>query len=188
MQIHGITLFELLISLAVAAIVGMLALPSFDSLVASQRSAAVLNQMIGTVQYARNAAATMRQTVTICPGEKDTCGKRNTWQHGVNIFIDRNRNGKMDKQDTVLTRLPGIVDGKLYWRSFRNRSYLQFRSTGLTNWQNGNFLFCTDSQNLKHARMIILNAQGRARKSPDSDNDGIVEDAQGENITCPSIP
>ena len=88
MQFHGTTLFELIVSLAIAAIVAMLALPSFDNLIASQRSAAALNQMIGTVQYARNAAATMRQTITICPGQINKCGKRNTWESGVNIFID----------------------------------------------------------------------------------------------------
>jgi len=34
--------------------------------------------------------------------------------------------------------------------------------------------------------MIILNAQGRVRVARDVDGDGIVEDAAGRPVSCPS--
>ena len=82
--------------------------------------------------------------------------------------------------------MPRLGEGeRFYWRSFRNRSYLMIRPSGLTDWQNGNFLYCPESGDPRLARQIVINAQARVRHARDSDGDGIVEDARGRAVVCP---
>ena len=105
---------------------------------------------------------------------------------GTLIFIDRNRDGRRDPDEPVLRWLPGLDSGgRIYWRSFRNRSYLQFNPSGLTNWQNGNLLYCPRNGDAHFAREVIINAAARPRKAPDLNHDDIPEDANGQPVRCP---
>jgi type IV fimbrial biogenesis protein FimT len=87
--------------------------------------------------------------------------------------------------DDVLRGIPALPAGStVFWRSFRNRPYLVFQPTGLTDWQNGHFLFCPASGNARDARQVVLNPQGRLRQMTDRDGDGIVEDTSGRPVRC----
>jgi len=186
MAARGFTLIELLVTLAVAAILLGMAGPAFRELVARQRGAAAMNQLIGAVAAARAEAITYRRTVTLCPGRGGRCLGRNQWHAGALIFHDGNGNGRIDGADRVVTALPALDAGqRIYWRSFRNRSYLQFFPRGFTAWQNGSFLYCPPDDDARLARMAIVNAQGRVRRAPDADGDGIVENASGDPVACP---
>jgi len=183
----GFTVIELLVTLAVAGVLTGLAVPAFRGYLERSRSTVALNQMLGGLQSARYAAISLRTAVTICPSaDAARCGPRDTWHLGTLIFADRNRNGARDANEDVLHWLPAFEHGgRIYWRSFRNRSYLQFTATGMTDWQNGNFLYCPANRDARLAREVILNAQARPRKAYDTDGDGIVEDANGDPVRCP---
>lgn len=186
MAARGFTLIELLVTVAVAAIVLGMASTAFRELVARQRGAAAMNQLIGAVASARAEAITYRRTVTLCPGRAGRCLGRNQWHAGALIFHDGNGNGRVDGSDRVVRALPALRDGeRLYWRAFRARSYLQFHPRGYTAWQNGSFLYCPPDDDARFARMAIVNAQGRVRSARDEDGDGVVENASGEPVTCP---
>lgn len=183
----GVTLPEMLVALAIVGVMTGFALPAFQGFVQQNKSAAALNQLIGAVQFARTAAITMRNTVTLCPAEDArTCGPRDTWHNGAIIFVDSDRNGGRQNDETVLRTLPALARGsRVYWRSFRNRSYLSFTSTGLTAWQNGSFRYCPPSGDPTLIREVILNPAGRLRRATDHDGDGVVEDATGAPVSCP---
>jgi type IV fimbrial biogenesis protein FimT len=183
---RGFTLVELLVTVVVSVLLLSLALPSFHNLVAGQRSAAAINQMVGAVNTARSLAITGGRVVTLCPGRGGECLGRNQWHQGMLIFVDHNGNGRLDGSERVAQALPPLSPGeRLYWRSFRNRSYLQFQPRGYTQWQNGNFLYCPPDLQPEQARMAILNAQGRLRTARDVNGNGVVEDAGGRDVRCP---
>jgi len=187
MKPAGLSLVELLITLVVAAVLLRLAVPAFGDLAAASRSAAALNQLIGAVNTARSSAVTHYDTVTLCPGAARACLGRDQWHRGALVFLDRDGDGRVSANEPVLRRLPTVEGGgRVYWRSFGNRSYLQFLPRGFTPWQNGNFLYCPASRDPRQARMIILNAQGRIRTARDRNGDGIVEDAAGKPVSCPA--
>ncbi len=183
----GFTLAEMLVTVAVVGILSGLALPAFRTFVERNRSVVALNQLVGSLQGARHAAVSLRTTVTLCPSATDVdCGERDTWHLGTLIFADRNANGRREADEHVLRWLPGFDTGaRIYWRSFRNRSYLQIRPTGLTDWQNGNLLYCPADGDAHFARQVIINAQARPRTAPDANHDGIAEDANGQPLRCP---
>jgi type IV fimbrial biogenesis protein FimT len=183
---RAFTLPELLVTLAIAAAALVLAVPAFHDLLAAQRATAALNQIVGAVALARTEAILQRRTVTLCPGSNGVCLGRDQWHHGALVFIDSDRNGRRDEGERLVGALPGLRPGeRIYWRSFRNRSYLQFHPRGYTDWQNGSFLYCPSGGQARHARMIILNAQGRVRVARDADGDGVAEDADGSGLRCP---
>ena len=197
----GLTLVELLTTLAVAGILVASASGGAAHLIEQHRAGAAVNQMLGAVRFARHAAVAHRTSATLCPADgaqslqpgsargnpsQERCGRRNTWHNGALVFLDRNANGRFDGSDALLRRMPRLREGdRFYWRSFRNRSYLMIRPSGLTDWQNGNFLYCPESGDPRFARQIVINAQARVRHARDSDGDGIVEDARGRAVECP---
>ena len=187
--VAGLTLVELLTTLAVAGILVATASGGAAHLVGQHRAGAAVNQMLGAIRFARHAAVTHRSPATLCPADgarQNKCGRRNTWHNGALVFLDENANGRFDGGDVLLRRLPPLGEGdRFYWRSFRNRSYLMIRPSGLTDWQNGNFLFCPRGGDPRYARQIVINAQARVRHARDGDGDGIVEDARGRPVTCP---
>lgn len=183
---HGYTLTELLVALAIASVLYGVALPFMHDFPAGQRAVASGNAIIGAVQLARSSAIIYRVPVTLCPNDSGQCGTRRHWSEGGLIFSDPNRNAKLDDGEVLHGHLPSLRKGeKLYWRSFRNRSYLRFLPTGLTPWQNGHFQYCPADGDPRFSRQIVLNAQGRVRRSRDKDGDGIVEDVQGRPLRCP---
>ena len=183
----GFTLTEILVTLAVVGVMTGFALPAFHGIVERNRSAVALNQLLGALQSARNAAITLRTAVTLCPSATDAaCGARDSWHQGTLIFADHNRDGLRDPTEQVVRWLPGFDNGaRIYWRSFRNRSYLQMSPTGMTDWQNGNLLYCPPDGDPHFAREVIINAQARPRTAPDKNRDGIAEDANGQPLRCP---
>ena len=184
---QGLTLVELLTTLAVAGILVTTASGGATRLLDHHRAGAAVNQMLGAIRFARHAAVAHRSPATLCPADGgDRCGRRNTWHNGTLVFLDGNANGRFDGNDVLLRRMPSLRQGdRFYWRSFRNRSYLMIRPNGLTDWQNGNLLYCPASDDPRFARQIVINAQARVRHARDSDGDGIVEDARGRPVRCP---
>jgi type IV fimbrial biogenesis protein FimT len=182
---RGLSLIELIVTLALSAILLRLALPGFQDLLASQRAAAASNAITATIALARTSAIVYRLPVLVCPNDMGQCGNRTHWPRGALVFADRNNNRQRDDEEPLYGTLPAFEAGaSVEWRSFRNRSYLLFLPDGLTDWQNGHFQYCPNSNNPRHARQIIVNAQGRTRLAPDSDRDGIRENAQGQPLQC----
>ncbi|MDA1074002.1 MAG: GspH/FimT family pseudopilin [Proteobacteria bacterium] len=182
---HGFTLPELLLALLISTLTAGLALPGFSSMIRQHQSAAVVNGLIGNVRFARHAAINMRSRVTLCPGSPSGCFSSNQWHRGAIIFLDDNADGRLQSSEVIIKRIaPMASDGRILWRSFRNRTYLQFAANGLSIWQSGHFLYCPADGDARYARQIILNARGRSRLARDTDGDGIAEDAQGRALTC----
>ena len=183
--VGGVTLAEVLTTLAAGALLMAVALPAFDGLLARERAGSAINQMLGAVQFTRAAAVSHRVSAALCPGAEDRCGRRNSWHDGALAFLDPNGNGQRDSGEEILMRLPPLPAGqRIYWRAFRNRTALVFRPSGLTDWQSGNFLYCPPDGDATGARQIVLNVEGRARRAVDADGDGVVEDSAGRPVVC----
>lgn len=182
---RGLTLGELLAALGVVAVLAAVAAPGMSGLVRHRQAEAATEQMLRAVRYTRGLAVTRRVTATLCPGAGERCGPRNAWHEGAFVFLDRDGDGHRTPGEPIAQRMPPLPRGyRVTWRSFRNRVSLSMRPTGLTDWQSGNLLICPPDGNPAGARQLIVNAQGRVRHARDSDGDGIVENAEGEPVSC----
>ena len=182
---RGATLAELMTALAITAILVGAAAPNMATLVSGREADAAIERMRAAVQMARQFAVARRTTATLCPGSGETCGQRDTWHDGALLFLDANSNARREPGEAILHRVAPLPTGyRLTWRSFRNRTSLSMRPTGLTDWQNGAMLLCPPDADPANARLLVINAQGRMRLARDSDGDGIVERANGRAVVC----
>lgn len=91
---HGFTIIELLVTLAIAALILGLAAPSFNEFRRNGRLTGTANDFLATVQIARTEAIKRQQPVSICataddptdPAADCTLGRFNNWL----VFIDLN--------------------------------------------------------------------------------------------------
>ena len=182
----GYTLLELLITLALTAVLLQMAIPGMRALLAGQRASAASNAIIAAIALARSSAIVHRNHVVVCPRQSSQrCGGRADWANGALIFADTDGNRRFDAGELLYGSLPAFESGaSLVWRSFRNRSYLLFTPAGVTDWQNGHFQYCPADGNPRFARQIIINAVGRTRLARDKDGDGVAETARGAPLRC----
>jgi len=180
----GLTLFELLVVLAITSILIGIAVPSMANFVRQAESVSLSNQLIGLVHYARTASISQGVTITIC-GSGDSLQCDNQWSKHILIFADKNDNGELDEEDHLLQDRSLFNPGdKLIWRSFRNKPYLQLHPTGITYYQNGNFTYCPADKNIQYSRHWILNISGHLRLARDTNGNGILENTKGKDIHC----
>ena len=182
---RGATMMELMTTLAVAAALAGAAAPGMANLVGRSQADAAIGQLRDAVQFARQLAIARRVTATLCPGSGNACGRRNSWHEGALVFLDGNANGRRETGEEIISRLPPLPAGyRVTWRSFRNRTSLSMRPTGLTDWQNGSMLLCPPDGDARQARLLVVNAHGRVRLARDRNGDGVVERANGRAVSC----
>ena len=195
----GFTIIELLTTMLIISMLGGLAVAGYQSQLKAQRADNALTDFMIFIQSGRSAAIIQRTEVVLCPAAwtpsfgatvaantPSHCGSSNTWDQGAVAFTDHNSDLQINGQDEVIALLPRNYAGlKITWRAFRNRSYLRFNKSGLTDWQNGRFIFCSSSADPEATRQITINSAGRIYPSYDYDTDGIHEDNNGRSIICP---
>lgn len=184
MKGSGFTIVELLVVLAIVAILLLSALPSFDSMVKRNQTTASLNRLVGAINHTRHAAVQYGATTTLCAVK--TTGKcGNSWTEDLTVFTDHNRNAWLDEEDEVISiiRSFGSSDS-VKWRSFQNRQYLQMTALGYTNFQNGNFVVCPGNGDARLARQIVVNVQGRVRINRSVNEAGHPVDRNKKALRC----
>jgi type IV fimbrial biogenesis protein FimT len=70
----GLTLIELMVAVAVLAILLSIGIPSFQSLVAQNRATSAANELQSTLQFARSTAIAQARPVTVCAATNFTGG------------------------------------------------------------------------------------------------------------------
>jgi type IV fimbrial biogenesis protein FimT len=80
----GFTLMELMFTIAVAGILAAVAVPSFRTMMASNRLVTQANEIVGAVQFARSQAITRNGAMTLCrtdAEDDDECaGSSDEWE------------------------------------------------------------------------------------------------------------
>lgn len=159
MRCRGFTLIEIMVAIAVLAILLSIGLPAFGSLIDNQRMDSSVNSLLRSINQTRTEATRRNRHITMAPLSGD-------WSNGWNIFIDANNNGALDAGEIVLhEELPARVH-HVHVNS-PLASYLRYNAQGeseLLNggFQSGTFSFCPNEAAAK-GRQVIINRIGRAR-------------------------
>lgn len=89
---NGFTLLELMVTLAVAAILVTVAVPSMARLMRENQASTTVNELIYALRLARNEAVTRKLPVAVCASDGDECTGGNDWDQGWLVFTDPNGN------------------------------------------------------------------------------------------------
>ncbi len=158
MKTQGMTLIELLSALAVAAVLGLVAVPSLYETLQNHRlrsSALTLFQVLSSAR----ASAVMRSShVSVWNTDGD-------WRSGVEIFLDDNKDGELNSGEQLLYR----AAPQNHTQISGNRwvaNYIKFHADGSAHtasgaFQVGTITVCSDQ--LDRGYHIILSIGGRLR-------------------------
>ena len=97
---RGFSLFELIMTLALVALILTLGLPSFGSLVADQRLRVEADALFHAVHLARKASIVRRRVVSLCPSDDgESCTPGYDWSGGWIVFanVDRDDPPQVDE-------------------------------------------------------------------------------------------
>ncbi len=157
----GVTLIELIFTIAVLATLVSISLPALGSLVQGAQARGARGSLMTSLALARASAIASNAQVAICPSaNQNDCAGDIWWQHGWIVFVDTNRNGIRDADEPVL-EVAGPQAG-IAIATTAGRVYASFRGDGGSPGTNLTFTLC-DRRGAAKAATLVINNGGRVR-------------------------
>ncbi|MFN4104343.1 MAG: GspH/FimT family pseudopilin [Tepidimonas sp.] len=187
----GFTLIEMMVTVAVLAIILAIGVPNLQGFIASSRLRSATQDLYGALQTARAEAIRRNTRVTVCKADATlaACQNGGDWHGGWIVFIDRTPGTapNIDSTDTVLLIQPAAnpsIQIRGNGRTNGPATYVSYTADGASKQLNGAFLagtirVCSTSAALSNdnrARNLVINASGRI----------VAETPTGVASTCPA--
>lgn len=161
-QSRGLTLIELLMTLAIIATMIAAAAPAFGNLIHSTQAQTSRSALTTALNTARIFAASKTAHVVVCPSrDQQYCGHTTEWQHGWLIFIDADEDGLRDPAEELLGVGEAQPDGVAIV-STAGRTRVDYRPDGSAPGSNVTFTVC-DRRRRDEATALVINNAGRVR-------------------------
>lgn len=172
-QTRGMTLIELLVTLAVAAVVLAMAITSFSQLTANNRMTTAVNTLVSSLQLARSEAVKRGQPMSLCPDNPATtaydCTGAKNWHVGYIVFLDPAGNGALASQDNVIRAQETFTDTPI--TIIGDEATLTYNADGTVD-KATDFAYC-DTAGITNFRTVSVTSVG------------YVSTTRTESPTCP---
>lgn len=159
--IRGVTLIELLVAIAIVAIMSAIGIPSFQRYKLEQQAEAQREAMLNSLSTARVAAQRFSVPVNVCPSsDAASCG--NDWNQGWIVYLDNDRDDQLSNGEQVL--FAHQYQGKIQILTANSR--FRFLPNGMTTTASLNI--CSDDMSELN-RAISINPVGAIELQGSSD-------------------
>ena len=162
-SIHGFTLLDLLITLAILGILFGIAIPSAKNAVFRVQAGSARSAITATLFDAQRHATVLGQEIVICPGESQCVGGAD-WSQGWLAFIDRDGN-RLHSPGEQIIREQAKLSASVRLRGSVGRPRIVYQPNGGNAGANITFTLC-DRRGAKEALALILSNGGRLRSAP----------------------
>lgn len=159
-RLRGFTLYELVMTLGLTAILLSAGIPSFYQILSKNRQTVEINALFHALHLARKESIMRRKVVSLCPSlDGETCHRDKDWSSGWIMFENADRDSP-----------PQVDPGEIVLRSHRvsdtvriraNRVGFTLRATFLRA-TNGTFVVCNARNDIR-PKGLIVSYTGRPR-------------------------
>lgn len=179
----GMTLLEMLVTVAIFGIIAGAAGPSFMSTIERSQIRALNDSVLTFMKLARSEAIARSKTISVCPSNnQSTCS--GVWSDGWIVFIDDNADRTMDFPEDELLKVSDQLSAEYLIELVSVvPTIFQFNSQGRA-LERGTFIVCGPNAEDEGALGIIVNLSGGTRYATDSNSDNIRENHLGDNVSC----
>lgn len=178
-QQTGLTLIELIVVLAVAAIITTTAIPGFQNFIQNNRMSTTVHAFVTSLHLARSEAVKRGDNVTICKSaDNATCTGAGGWDQGWIVFVDNNGNGIRETGSEELIRAQNELQGGTTITGQDDvDSYISYAGTGFArkvgggniNINKSTLVFCDKRKWGDHAKALFITSTGSLRVTSATD-------------------
>jgi len=160
-QQHGLTLIELMTTLAILALLGTFGLSAFAETLARHRVQTALHLISADLAMARGTAIMRRNQVVACPGDALLgCRSDADWSHGWIVFTDPDGNRQPDIDDDLIRVANAPSGAPQSIRLASTRAFVRYQRDGSSAGTNLTINVCRGEL---LGGKIVVNNLGRVR-------------------------
>ena len=160
-SMYGVTMIEAICVVALIGILTAIALPSFQSVLASTHSTVVGNRVLADFARARSEAIMSGLPSVICPSsDGSTCSGTANWSNGWIVFVDRDGSDQRLADEPILSVVGSSDLGGLLVVTSVDRTKMRFLPDGKSGGTNLTMRVCDGA---KLTRSVVINISGRSR-------------------------
>ena len=173
-SLRAYSLYELLMTVGLFALIVTLGLPSFGHIVADHRLRTEVDRVFHAIHHARKESVTRRRVMTLCPTRDGIqCGTIADWSVGWMMYVNIDRDWPAIRDDgEPVVKWIQVQPGN---RIVATRLSFSLRSTELRA-TNGTLVFC-DHNDRARPRALVVSYTGRPRVA--------YTDTRGRPYQCP---
>ena len=158
----GFTLLELIVTLAIVAIVLSAGVPSYRGIVMDNRLASQANLFATSIKLARSNAVKYQRNATVCSSANfdaalPTCSSDADWSDGWIVWVDKDRDNTVDAANDEVIRVAEPVAGTTTFTSAA-RTEFTYNSRGFINATD--ILSLCDNRTAETGRDITIRPSG----------------------------
>lgn len=162
----GFTLLEMLLTLALSALLMAVAVPTLSRLLSKAAVQSAADALVGDLRYARSEAIKRAGTVSVCSSAGGVaCASSAAWRDGWMVFVDADGNGRLDPEDQILRvqeRLEPLASiGSA--TPANDKRFIAYQASGMARAAAQSFILTpSGAGSASLVRVVCVSMQGRA--------------------------
>lgn len=173
---RAFSLHDVLVTMTIVSTATIVAVPSFQKFMSSQRMSGAANSLVTAIHLTRSVAIFRGERAVLCPSADGLACSDNgigdtVWENGYLLFIDRDGNHDFNADDMVVQTFNHTTG--LSIRSSAYRDHVTYRPNGLASGSNLTFTIC-DKHGRGTPRAVIVSSSGRPRVSARNASGGAI--------------